>query len=207
LTKDGVDGKAFHTLTRTCDRPFDEMFMKMMDETAVYMCKNVQGAQFAFVQSDEISILVTDFDKCTTDAWFDYNVQKMCSIGASLATAKFNSQYRESPNCIGMANFDCRVFVVPDPVEVENYFIWRQQDASRNSIQMVARSYYSHKELMNKTTPELHEMIYAEGDNWDNYPIGCKRGRLVVYDSTLVVVDPDVLALCIYLLWRLCEHK
>jgi tRNA(His) 5'-end guanylyltransferase len=119
LTKDGVDGKAFHTLTRTCDRPFDEMFMKMMDETAVYMCKNVQGAQFAFVQSDEISILVTDFDKCTTDAWFDYNVQKMCSIGASLATAKFNSQYRESPNCIGMANFDCRVFVVPDPLKLK----------------------------------------------------------------------------------------
>ena len=85
-----IDGKAFHSLTQNFDKPFDYTFINQMDETAKYLCKNIQGAKFAFVQSDEISILMTDFDKINTSAWFDGNVQKIASISASMATSKFN---------------------------------------------------------------------------------------------------------------------
>jgi tRNA(His) guanylyltransferase len=85
-----VDGKAFHTFTRGLDRPFDEGFVEDMNWTAIYMCGNIQGAKLAYVQSDEISVLMTDFDKLTTDAWFDGNVQKITSVSASMATANFN---------------------------------------------------------------------------------------------------------------------
>jgi tRNA(His) guanylyltransferase len=75
-----------------------------------------------------------------------------------------------------IAHFDSRVWTIPDLIEVENYFIWRQQDASKNSVQMVARSHYSHKELTGRNLPELHDMIHAKGDNWNDYPVGFKAG-------------------------------
>ena len=93
-----------------------------MDETAKYLCENIQGAKFAFVQSDEISILLTDFDKLQTDAWYNGNIQKITSISASLATAKFNEL---RPNKIAL--FDSRVFTITSNIEVENYFIWRHK--------------------------------------------------------------------------------
>ncbi len=137
-----LDGKAFHTYTKGLIRPFDEQLMNDMDETACFLCKNIQGAKFAFVQSDEISILLTDFEELTTDAWFDGNIQKIVSVSASLGTAKFNEL---RPN--KLAFFDSRVFTIPSNIEVENYFIWRQQDFTRNSIYTVAKSLYSHKQL------------------------------------------------------------
>ena len=137
-----IDGKAFHTYTRGLERPFDDKLINDMDETAKYLCKNIQGAKFAFVQSDEISVLLTDFDKLQTSAWFDGSIQKITSISASLATAKFNEL---RPNKIAL--FDSRTFTIPSNVEVENYFIWRQQDTVRNSISSVAQSLYSSKEL------------------------------------------------------------
>ena len=87
-----MDGKAFHTYTKGLDRPFDENLMYDMNATTQFLCENIQGAKIGYVQSDEISILLTDFDKLTTDAWFDYNVQKMVSVSASLATGKFNER-------------------------------------------------------------------------------------------------------------------
>ena len=86
-----LDGKAFHTYTKHLVKPFDEGLIEDMAATALFLCSEIQGAKVAYVQSDEISILITDFDKLTTSAWFDYNVQKMTSISASLASAKFNS--------------------------------------------------------------------------------------------------------------------
>ena len=151
-----VDGKAFHTYTRGLETPFDGKLVSDMDETACYMCKNVQGAKFAFVQSDEISILLTDFDSLTTDAWFDGNVQKMASVSSSLATAKFNALRPDK-----IALFDSRVFSIPSTVEVANYFIWRQQDATRNSISSVAQSMFSHSELENKNTNQMQEMCFS----------------------------------------------
>jgi tRNA(His) guanylyltransferase len=170
-----IDGKAFHTYTRGLAIPFDEKFVNDMDETACYLCKNIQGAKFAFVQSDEISILLTDFDGLTTDSWFDGNIQKMSSISASLATAKFNEL---RPNKIAL--FDSRVFTISSPIEVENYFIWRQQDTVRNSISSVAQSIFSHSELNNKNSGQMQEMCFQKGVNWDDYPPKLKRGRLIV---------------------------
>lgn len=173
-----IDGKSFHTYTKGLLRPFDEKFINDMDETAAFLCKNIQCAKCAFVQSDEISILLTDFDNLTTDAWFDGNIQKITSISASLATAKFNEL---RPGKIAL--FDSRVFTIPSSTEVENYFIWRQQDTVRNSIQSVAQSLYSHKELENKNGNDLQEMIFRKSINWNDYPAKMKRGRLIVKEE------------------------
>jgi tRNA(His) 5'-end guanylyltransferase len=170
-----IDGKAFHTYTKGLERPFDSKLVNDMDETACYLCKNIQGAKFAFVQSDEISILLTDFEGITTDAWFDGNIQKIVSISASLATAKFN-ELRSGK----IALFDSRVFTIPSFMEVENYFIWRQQDTVRNSISAVAQSMFSHKELENKSTNEMQEMCFQKGVNWDDFVGKLKRGRLII---------------------------
>ncbi len=177
-----VDGKAFHTYTRNLKRPFDNGFMDDMDFTASYLCKNIQGAKFGFVQSDEISILLTDYDKITTDAWFDNNVQKMASVSASMATKAFNEarMFRLGIEGMRWGEFDSRVFQIPEWTEVENYFIWRQQDCVRNSISSVAQSLYSHKELDCKNTDEMQEMIFQRGTNWNDYGAKYKRGRAII---------------------------
>lgn len=191
-----IDGKAFHTYTRGLPRPFDQELIDDMNATTKFLCENIQNAKMGYVQSDEISIVLTDYDKLTTDAWFDGNIQKMVSIAASLATSKFNQlrilrtltkdyDQRDEIACIDLANFklaqfDARVFTIPNEEEVINYFIWRQQDATRNSISAVAQSLCSHKELHGKTTDQMQELIHQRGQNWNNYPIGQKRGRVVV---------------------------
>lgn len=191
-----IDGKAFHTYTKGLQRPFDDKLMNDMDETAGFLCKNIQGAKFAFVQSDEISILLTDFEELTTDAWFDGNIQKMISVSSSLATAKFN-ELRPGK----LAFFDSRVFTIPSNIEVENYFIWRQQDTTRNSISSVAQSLYSHKQLEGKNTTEQQEMIFQKGTNWNDFAPKYKRGRVIekqLYDkdgatrSKWVSVEPPI---------------
>ena len=177
------------------DRPFDAGLIEDMNETTKYLCKNIQGAKFGYVQSDEISILLTDFDDLQTDMWFDGNIQKMCSVAASMATAKFNQlrMIRSMGERIDMgfevsdkfyktfkmAEFDARIFQIPSKVEVENYFIWRQQDATRNSISSVAQSLYSHKELNNVNSNQKQEMIFQKGINWNDYPSRMKRGGFI----------------------------
>jgi tRNA(His) guanylyltransferase len=190
-----IDGKAFHTYTKGLKRPFDNGLIGDMDKTASYLCKNIMGAKFAYVQSDEISILITDFGDINTQAWFDNNLQKMASVSASMATAKFN-QLRMMRKCISesdvegyldfsdlesfkMAEFDARVFQIPQRTEVENYFIWRQQDATRNSISSVAQSLYSPKELNKKNTNDMQEMIFQKGINWNDYSFREKRGGII----------------------------
>lgn len=177
-----IDGKAFHTYTKGLQRPFDDGLMEDMDLTAAYLCKNIMGAKFAFVQSDEISILLTDFENMNTEAWFDNNIQKICSVSASMATREFN---RLRLNRLGVENmkwaeFDSRVFQIPQKLEVENYFIWRQQDTTRNSIFSVAQSLYSAKELNGKNTDQQQEMIFQKGINWNDYAPRYKRGRILL---------------------------
>lgn len=189
-----IDGKAFHQYTRGLQRPFDAGLIDDMDETAIYLCKNIQGAKLAFVQSDEISILITDFDSLFTDAWFDNNAQKMTSVSASMAAAKFNhlrlqrlasgteskEELMEAIGSTKLAAFDSRVFTLPNSSEVENYFIWRQKDTVRNSISSVAQSLYSHKELEGKNVTHMMEMCWQKGINWDDYEPKLKRGRMIV---------------------------
>lgn len=91
-----IDGKAFHTFTRNFQKPFDLVLMQSMQETMKYLCENIQGCVFGYTQSDEITLILIDYQKFTSSAWFDYEVQKICSIAASMATMAFNKFFKES---------------------------------------------------------------------------------------------------------------
>ena len=199
-----LDGKAFHTFTKGMDRPFDKLLSEAMQETTKYLCENIQGCKIGYTQSDEITLLLTDFEKLDTDAWFDYNVQKMCSISASLATLSFNMIFSRKAlesgndlyiNKINKAMFDSRVFNIPKE-EVCNCFIWRQQDATKNSISMVAQSYFSTKELQCKNGMQKQDMLFLEkGINWNNFSPSEKRGtcieRVYIGNRGKWVIDLD----------------
>lgn len=174
-----IDGKAFHTFTKNCDKPFDYKIMHCMYSTAKYLCENIQGAKLAYVQSDEISLLLTDYDNINTQAWFDKNVQKMTSVSASMTTLQFNRRWyylNDSENIrYTGAMFDSRVFNLPKD-EVINYFIWRQQDAVRNSIQMVAQANFTPTQIENKNSSELKVMLKDINQNWDDLDDKYKKG-------------------------------
>lgn len=208
-----IDGKAFHSFTKGFRRPFDEILIKAMQETAKYLCKNVMGCKIAYTQSDEISLLLEDYERVETQPWFENNLQKIVSVSASMATMAFNRAFADAVNerysyytginadewtgsteefdklfdnyfaKIGTAMFDSRVFILPKE-EVCNYFIWRQQDATRNSIQMVAQSLFSHRQLQNKNCDQLQEMMFQEHNiNWNDYPTVYKRGSCVTKEQ------------------------
>jgi len=188
------DGKSFKTLTRGFDKPFDKSLSDAMDNTAKALCENIQGAVIAYVQSDEITILLTDYMKLTTDAWFDGNIQKIVSVSASMATGYFNSyiNYDRPDDTRLMAFFDSRAFTIPYREEVINNFIWRQQDAVRNSISMVAQSLYSHKELNGVKTKEQQELCFQKGVNWNDIDDGWKRGRMIIKDLIYKPINEDI---------------
>ena len=171
-----LDGRAFHTFCKKFKRPYDQDLNLMLCDVMQYLCKEVQGVKFAQRHSDEISLLLTDYKTVKTDAFFDYNVQKMCSILAAMATAKFNSILAGRIEAKMLPVFDCRVFNIPKE-DVSNYFYWRLLDCKRNSIAMLAQSKFSHKELLGKTCDEMQEMIYQKANiNWNNIPQEQKSG-------------------------------
>ena len=193
-----IDGKAFHTFTRGFKRPFDDALANSMHNTLAYLCKNIQGCVFGYTQSDEITLILCDYQTLTTDAWFDYEVQKMCSISASMATMIFNKEFSNAVDNITIdidneeddtkylntlirardkgAMFDSRCFNIPKE-EVTNLIYWRQLDATRNSIQMVGQANFSHKQLQHKSCNEIQDMLYVQkGINWDDTPTKYKRG-------------------------------
>ena len=180
-----ADGKNFHRYTQECERPYDLGFMEDMDTAALALCESMEGARLAFVQSDEISVLLTDFGAPQTQAWFDGSIQKLASLSASLATAHFNRARMRRLQPLEaeerLACFDSRAFTIPDPTEVENYFLWRQQDATRNSISMTAQAHFPHERLQGKSTNQMQELLWQEkGVNWNDLPGGFKRGRCIV---------------------------
>lgn len=171
-----IDGAHFHTYTRGADKPFDETLAKAFWETCKYLAKNIMGCKLVYHQSDEISLLLTNYDKLSTQSWFDNNLQKIASVSASMATAKFNEVMRSINPDKELATFDARAFVVPRD-EVANYFTWRQQDASKNSISMVAQANYSHRELQGLDGKTMQDKLMLEkGINWNNLPVWQKRG-------------------------------
>lgn len=175
-----ADGRAFHSYLRGAEKPYDRQFMADMDHVAVRLCEEISGAVFAYVQSDEISVLISDFGSSNTEPWFGGVVQKMVSVSAASATVALISRR----GLDRMPTFDARVFTIADPVEVANYFIWRQRDAVRNSIAMAGQSEFSAASLHGVNTGQIQEMLWAKrGINWDAYPDGCKRGRVVVKKS------------------------
>ena len=191
-----IDGKAFHSFCKGMNKPFDYVLTRAMERTMAYLVENIQGCVFAYRQSDEISLLLIDYQSIQTDAWFDYNIQKISSISASMATMKFNEEYRNlfdefddevsdveahkyrenMKKKFGKACFDARVFNIPKE-EVCNYFIWRQQDATRNSIASTGQAYFSPKQLHGKHSDEIQDMLFTEkGINWNDFPTSDKRG-------------------------------
>lgn len=195
-----LDGKAFHTFTKGMKKPYDEIFHNTMNATMKYLCENIQGCNLGYTQSDEITLLLTDYDTLDTDAWFGYNVQKMCSISAAMATMAFNYYFQkfvsEACNCndwttssywgkaidkdefgfFKTAMFDSRCFNIPKE-EVTNCFIWRQQDATRNAIRMLGYCHYSSKAIENVSNNELQDMLMTQkGINFNDMPTEFKRG-------------------------------
>ncbi|WP_161500833.1 tRNA(His) guanylyltransferase Thg1 family protein [Embleya scabrispora] len=169
-----VDGRSFHTYLRGCTKPFDERFMADMDLVAEALCAEISGTVLAYTQSDEVSVLCTDFQAAGTQPWFGGVVAKQTSIAASVATAALNAA-RPGKRAL----FDARVFTLPNPIEVANYLIWRQRDAVRNSISMAAQAHIPHKQLHGVNANRMQEILWSRhGINWNDYPDGAKRGRL-----------------------------
>ncbi|MGN0483880.1 MAG: tRNA(His) guanylyltransferase Thg1 family protein [Lachnospiraceae bacterium] len=199
-----IDGKAFHTLTKGFRRPFDPVLMKTMQQTMLYLCENIQGCVLGYCQSDEISLVLIDYQRFTSSGWFDYEIQKMVSVSASMATMEFNRRFRENAEAakeeaankedsvfkayehamqIG-AMFDSRVFNIPKE-EVTNYVYWRQIDASRNSVQMVGQANFSQKELHCKSSSDIQDMLMLQkGINWNDYLTVEKRGCCAVKNKS-----------------------
>ncbi len=172
-----IDGKSFHTFTRGCDKPFDKRLINCMRWTTEVLVEKISGCVFGYTQSDEISLLLIDYMKLETQPWFDNKLQKIVSVAASMATAVFNQSYVAPGDPYAM--FDARAYNIPRE-EVVNYFIWRQQDWTRNSVQMLARSEYSAKQCHKKNNSELQDMLMLEkGINWNDLDTILKRGTSV----------------------------
>ncbi|TCP69128.1 tRNA(His) guanylyltransferase Thg1 family protein [Baia soyae] len=171
-----IDGCHFHTFTRGLNRPFDEKLALAFWETCKFLAANMMGCKLIYHQSDEISILLTNYDKLMTESWFDNNLQKIVSVSASLATAKFNEIIREMIPNAPLATFDSRAWILPHD-EVVNYFLWRQMDATKNSISMLAQSQFTQRELNGLDGKQLQDKLMLEkGMNWNDLPIWQKRG-------------------------------
>lgn len=199
-----LDGKAFHTFTRGFQKPFDEVLGNSMVRTMEFLCKNIQGCVFGYTQSDEIILILIDYQTLDTCAWFDYEIQKMCSISASMATMAFNKFFLDEFNnylynlprkdngelyqedyqqsCAYNfaidkgAMFDARCFNIPKE-EVCNLVYWRQLDATSNSLQMVGQANFSHRELDDCSCSVIQDMLHEQkGINWNDFPTRWKRG-------------------------------
>jgi len=183
-----VDGRAFHTFTRGFDKPFDTKLIEAMGIAALELFGDIQGCKMAYVQSDEASFVMTDYDNLQTEGWFNYNQSKIESISASRMTMAFNRTMWIAGQS-GWAMFDARAFNIPE-AEVANYFLWRAQDWHRNSITMFAQAHFSHKELHGKTCADMHEMLHSKGKNWAHLFDVEKNGMFIArLDGEIVVSD------------------
>lgn len=209
-----IDGKAFHTFTKGFVRPYDEVLRNAMNNTMKHLCENIQGCVLGYCQSDEITLILVDYKKLNSEAWFDYEVQKMCSVSASMATMAFNKEFKasvdeweydicEAGECPGnqartyrskqyFAMFDARCFNIPHE-EVTNLIYWRQLDATRNSIQLAGQSYFSHSQLQGKSCSKIQDMLFTEkGINWNDYATVFKRGACCVKTEQGWKVDLEI---------------
>lgn len=203
-----VDGRAFHTFTKGFDKPCDERMKRCMHAVALALCEDISTARIAYGQSDEVSVLLVDYNRLDSDQWFDGAVQKIVSSAAATATMAFNREmHRLSQEAstvwnnkivdsrlraadtdpylkklsflegkLNCAVFDARVFSIPRE-DAANNFVWRQQDAVRNSIQGAGQARFSHKELHGKSCDDIQEMLFSQyGINWNDFPVEQKRG-------------------------------
>lgn len=175
-----VDGRAFHSFTYDMERPYSAVMTECMVQTAVELAEET-NACMAYTQSDEITLAWHSLDP-KSQVWFDGRISKMTSQLGALATLFF---YREAGVRLGLRyqerlpTFDARVWQVPNRTEGANVFLWREWDATKNSVTMAASALYSHNELHGKNSADKHEMMFAKGVNWNDYPAAFKRGTYV----------------------------
>jgi tRNA(His) guanylyltransferase len=177
-----VDGRAFHSFTRHCDRPFDTRIVNSMVHAARAAAADMQGFVVGYVQSDEASFMLTDLSSLEAQPWFDNDVAKIVSIAASLMTAHFNYIYDSSGH---VALFDSRAFSLPLD-DAPNYFVWRMNDWQRNSLQMLARANFSHRQLHQKKASDIHEMLHSKGLNWAHLDANLRNGAVITRAGVVV---------------------
>ncbi len=174
-----LDGRAFHCFTRDLERPFDPVFSRMMIDTTLWLAEQT-NAVVAYTQSDEITLawLAAGPD---SQVFFDGRIAKLTSVLAALATVRFNQLVGERlpGHASRLPVFDCRVWNVPNRDEAANAFLWRERDATKNSVSMAARACFGHAELDGKSAAQMHEMLWQKGVNWNDYPAYFKRGSFV----------------------------
>ena len=225
-----IDGMHFHTFTKGLDKPFDEILVRSMQDTAKYLCENIQGCVLAYTQSDEINLLLIDYQRLDSQAWFDNRIQKLTSAAASLATLEFNRRFAERVRLMrtmvlhenhpdnsnekthetvkylkkfgaakkGATFAACAVGLPQD--EVTNFFYWRQQEAIRNSIQMVGQANFSHTELQHKFCEDIKQMLRDKSEAtggtikpWEDYPMFLQRGTCIIKnEEVLDQDDPEI---------------
>lgn len=177
-----LDGKAFHSYTHGAEKPFDDKLMKVMDEAAIEVMKEISGCMLSYVQSDEVSILINSYRSLNELPWFANELPKMLSVSAGMMSAHFTARSHEIFDKTKVAVFDSRVFVLPES-DVNNYFIWRQRDCIRNSINTIAREYFSQKQLFKKNTDDVKKMLLEKDVDledqlaWEPY---YTRGRCIL---------------------------
>lgn len=214
-----LDSRAGHTFTKGLHKPFDTVFTNTMQDTMKYLCENIQGCVIGYTQSDEITLCLVDYNTLETDAWFGYNLNKIVSLSASMATFAFNRYFARNAKRVltkmalsaGVNKFevdtysgilakctekglmfDSRAFNLPKE-EVCNCFLWRQLDASRNSIQAVGQAYFSCSELHGKNTGEIQDMLMTQKCvNWDSFATDVKRGSCCVKGDSDWTIDHDI---------------
>lgn len=202
-----LDGRAFRSFTRGFEKPFDELLTKSMQETMRYLCENIEGCALGYTQSDEITLILCDYKNLTTQAWFDNNISKICSISASMATLMFNRYFGRNVDCWTSENevkflsgsdeleqrvraysmalakgaiFDSRAYNIPKE-EVNNCLLWRQQDAERNSVLATAQAYFSHQDIQGENTDILKDRLLTEKSvDWNALPTSLKRGSCCI---------------------------
>lgn len=189
-----IDGKAFHTYTHGMIKPFDKNLMHVFWFAAAETARQIQNCKLLYHQSDEVSFLLVDYEELNTEAWFGNSLQKLASVSASLFTYHFNKAAKillPEEHRHKVALFDSRWFNIPKE-EVMNYFIWRQQDATRNSVRMAGHYYFSHRDLDGINNMELQDMLFKEHEvNWNDYPTCFKRG-IAATGSTNWEIDTEI---------------
>ncbi|MDE6426035.1 MAG: tRNA(His) guanylyltransferase Thg1 family protein [Ruminococcus sp.] len=190
-----IDGKSFHSFTKGFDKPFDDILTNAMHSTMKELCENVESCVIGYTQSDEISLVLCDYQKIDTEPWFGNGLLKICSVTASIATSAFNKHFRNAvkgivdnvyTQRIDKANFDSRAFNIPKD-EVNNYMIWRQQDAIRNSIEATAQAYFSQRQLCGVNCSMALEMLLTEKNiEWHSFPLSLQRGVCCIRKPVII---------------------
>jgi tRNA(His) guanylyltransferase len=174
-----LDGVSFHKWTKGLQRPFDEQLVQLMTETTKFLVEET-NAVVGYTQSDEITLILYS-DSRKSDIYHKGKKQKILSKLTGKCVSFFNEKRKELlPEHDKIANFDARIYQTPTLEDAVAQLLWRENDATKNSISMLAQSFFSHKQLQNKNGNEMQDMLMLEKQvNWNDLPVRYKRGTYV----------------------------